>query len=146
VLVSGKGRTGGFNPMRYKCEDSGCFNVKMRPKIEMFSDCFPGRISFGDVDAEVEINGRFLQLEWKTHGKNIPTGQAIKYKHYTRQKGWLVIVAVGCAETMKVERSCFFWKGKQSAWQEYDPEIGLLEVKRQVEAWAFMAKNGSKKQ
>jgi len=51
--------------MRWDCEKQGCFNLKKRPKIELFADCFPGAISFGDVDGRVEYKGRFLELEWK---------------------------------------------------------------------------------
>ena len=35
----------GYNPLRWDCERQGCFNLKRRPKIEVFADCFPGRIS-----------------------------------------------------------------------------------------------------
>ena len=51
--------TGGYNPMRWDCEKSGCFNVKCRPKIEVFAECFPGRINFGDMDGRVELGGYF---------------------------------------------------------------------------------------
>ena len=128
--------------MRYKCSEQGCFNVKMRPKIEVFSECFPGRINFGDVDAEVEINGFFLQLEWKSRGKNIPQGQAIKYRHYTKNKGWAVIVAVGCAESMEIVRTCVFYNGSQSEWTEHAPSDGLAYLQKKITAWALKAKTG----
>ena len=49
--------------MRWDCSASGCFNVKRRPKVEQFADALPGRVSFGDVDGIVEINGWFLMIE-----------------------------------------------------------------------------------
>ena len=49
----------GFNPLRWNCEERGCFNLQKRPKIEVFSACFRGKISFGDVDGIVEISGNF---------------------------------------------------------------------------------------
>ena len=64
----------GFNPMRWDCDTDGCFNVKRRPKIEMFADCFPRRINFGDVDGLVEIGGRFCLLEWKGQGGALRRG------------------------------------------------------------------------
>ena len=36
-------RADGYNPLRWDCERQGCFNLKRRPKIEVFADCFPGR-------------------------------------------------------------------------------------------------------
>lgn len=59
----------GYNPMQWNCERQGCFNVKKRPKIEMFADCLPRKISFSDIDGIVEINGNLLLLEWKDHQK-----------------------------------------------------------------------------
>lgn len=50
----------GYNPLRWDCERRGCFNLKRRPKIEVFAECFPGRINFGDVDGIVEIGGNAL--------------------------------------------------------------------------------------
>jgi hypothetical protein len=47
----------GYNPLRLDCAAQGCFNLKRRSNIELFADCFPGRISFGDVDGIVEIGG-----------------------------------------------------------------------------------------
>lgn len=106
----------GYNPMRYDCETSGCFNKVKRPKIEVFSDCFPGRINFGDVDAEVEINGHFLQLEWKPAKVEMATGQHIKFKRYTQQPGWAVIVVAGCAETMEIEAFRVYSAGQLYPW------------------------------
>jgi len=91
-----------------------------RPKIEVFAECFPGNINFGDVDGEVEIGKFFCQLEWKSGGSgNIPTGQRIKFERYTRMKnGNVVIVVEGDAETMVVSRYCYFWGGKQRRWRD----------------------------
>lgn len=50
-------RAGGYNPLCGDCARHGCFSLKRRPKIELFADCFPGRISFGAVDGIVEIGG-----------------------------------------------------------------------------------------
>ena len=55
----------GYNPLRWDCLRRGCFNLKRRPKIEVFADCFPGRINFGDVDGIVEISGNALLLDGK---------------------------------------------------------------------------------
>lgn len=31
----------GANPMRWDCTTQGCFNLKKRPKVEVFADCLP---------------------------------------------------------------------------------------------------------
>lgn len=129
---------GGFNPLRYRCSDRGCFNLKMRPKIEVFHDCFPGRINFGDVDAEVEINGKFAQLEWKSSGRKVPTGQHIKFQRYTSNDGFAVFVAVGDAELMTVEAMCVYWNGKRSNWTEFT-ENGIEVLRERIRAWAEIA-------
>ena len=67
----------GFNPLRWDCDHQGCFNKLKRPKIEVFADCFPGRINFGDVDGIVEINGYLLILEWKPERIELSRGQGI---------------------------------------------------------------------
>ena len=30
----------GYNPLRWDCEKSGCFNIKCRPKLEQFAGVF----------------------------------------------------------------------------------------------------------
>jgi len=59
----------GYNPLRWDCQKRGCFNLKRRPKIEIFAECFPGRINFGDVDGIVEINGNALLLTRNKNGR-----------------------------------------------------------------------------
>ncbi len=69
--------------MRWDCGKRGCYNVKHRPKIEEFAECFPGKISMGDVDGLVEINGHFLLLEWKSVSKDLGYGQRKTYEQIT---------------------------------------------------------------
>ena len=67
----------GANPLRWDCAKRGCFNEKKRPKIEVFAECFPGRISFGkiiaprvgagaDVAAQIDANveGAYTTRLW----------------------------------------------------------------------------------
>lgn len=126
----------GFNPMRWQCKERGCFNVKQRPKIEIFSDCFPGKINFGDVDAEVEINGHFLQLEWKSYIGDIPVGQRIKYRHYTSRDGFNVIVVCGDAETMEITGYQVWHKGKAMPWVN---GANISDLKARIKKWADWA-------
>ena len=89
--------------LRWDCTKKGCHNVKGRPKLLAFSDCFPGRISPSDIDFVVEINGHFLFVEWK--GVNVPVSiaQEILHKNLTRESSRIVSVVVeGDPETMAV--------------------------------------------
>ena len=130
----------GSNPMRWDCNKGGpganCFNIKRRPKIEVFCDCFPGNISFGDVDGIVEINGRGLMLEWKTDTNKPQTGQRIMYERLTKTELITVLLVVGNAETMEVSKMGTFFKGKQSALKNAD----LNAVKSRIKRWVTWAK------
>jgi len=123
---------GGYNPLRWDCNTSGCFNQKKRPKIEVFSECFPGRINFGDVDAIVEIGGQFLLLEWKEFTAELPTGQRIMYRRLTGDEHFVVLVVVGDAETMAVEGIQAWEKGRAKPFEALD----LAGLKRRIRSWA----------
>jgi len=129
----------GFNPLRWNCETDGCFNKLRRPAIELFADCFPGKINFGDVDGLVEINGRLCLLEWKGQGGSIKTGQRITYQRFTSHPGNAVFVVEGDAKTMAVTRYCKFKLGQQLAWESADLEI----VKRAIRGWVSQALAGN---
>lgn len=121
----------GHNPMRWDCERDGCFNQKRRPKIEVFSDCFPGRINFGDVDGLVEYKGCFCLLEWKGQGGRLSTGQRIAYERFTSVSGNVVFVVSGDAEAMTVEQYSVFWQGT-----EHPPETASLSgLKDRMRSW-----------
>ncbi len=128
----------GFNPLRWCCEKSGCFNKLRRPKIEVFARCFPGRINFGDVDGWVELNGFFCVLEWKGKGGSLGRGQILTYQCFTKQPGNVVFVVEGDAENMVVTRYCCFWKGQQRKWRD----SGLEGVQQAIESWAKRARAG----
>lgn len=127
----------GFNPMRWKCEVRGCYNVKHRPKIEVFADVWPGKISMGDVDGIVEISGNALMLEWKTETSKLPIGQKIMYSRITNGKRITVICVCGNAETMEVSSYKTFFNGRESpAWTAID----LAGLKKRLKEWCDWAR------
>lgn len=129
------------NPLRWNCSERGCFNIKKRPKIEVFAECFPGNIQMGDVDGIVEIGGRFLMLEWKQSGA-IAIGQRIMYEQITRSSHCHVIVVIGDPETMIISRYAYFWQGRMSDWHD-----GTIEkVKELMGAWAQAAVQAQQQQ
>lgn len=125
----------GYNPMRWDCDSKGCFNVVKRPKIEVFKPCFPGKISFGDIDGIVEIGGMALLLEWKPSRDELRTAQEIMYRNLSKDGKVTAIVVVGDAKTMDVSASQYFKLGERSEWKDCDLEY----VKRFCAAWAKWA-------
>jgi hypothetical protein len=128
---------GGFNPMRWDCSVKGCFNTKQRPKIEVFHDCFPGRISFGDIDAIVEISGRGLLLEWKSAPMVISGGQKIMHERLTAGGMLSVYCVAGNAETMEITHKGLFYNGKWRGWQPSD----LTDLKNSIRSWVKWAQS-----
>jgi len=119
--------------MRWDCSKTGCFNVKCRPKIQVFDDCFRGKIRMGDVDGIVEMGGHFLMLEWKSkHRAMLDIGQRIMYERITRSDRFTVIVVCGSAETMEVTSYCVYSGGKCSEWVDG----GLADVRAWIKNWS----------
>lgn len=125
----------GYNPLRWDCGKRGCFNLKRRPKIELFADCFPGRCNFGDVDGIVEVKGNALLLEWKSELRALPRGQRILYQRLTRTGACSVVIVVGDAETMAVDAMSIIHGGVQSPYEPADLDL----VKRELTAWSDWA-------
>jgi len=126
----------GYNPLRWDCEKRGCFNKLKRPKIEMFADCFPGRINFGDVDAIVEINGKGLMLEWKEGRQELKTGQRLMYERLTKTKLLTILVVSGNAENMNVDGLMVWFAGKTDGWKLYD----FNSLKQRIKNWVKWAR------
>jgi len=130
-----------YNVMRWDCNKGGpganCFNKKCRPKIEIFSDCFPRKISFGDVDGIVEINACGLMFEWKSNTKNLEYGQKTMYKNLSLLGVLSVIHVVGNAETMEVTHMATFFRGRQSPLRPATIE----DVKDKIRKWVKLAED-----
>ena len=129
-------RPSGYNPLRWDCDKSGCYNATLRPRIEEFAGCFPGRIGMSDVDGVVEIGGRFLFLEWKAAGGSLGTGQRIMFEQLTALSPRMTVIVVsGHPREMTIETVQVFHGGKGAA-----PEPSDLEgLKARIAAWAGRA-------
>jgi hypothetical protein len=126
------------NGLRWNCRVRGCFNENCRPKLEVFAGCFPRKINFGDVDGIVELNGRFLLLEWKGPGGTVKLAQLRSYLAFTRQSdGNVVFVVGGAADTMRVSDFAIVWQGK------FFPSTpgNLDDLKQRLRAWAAWAES-----
>jgi hypothetical protein len=141
--------------LQYVCKAEGCFNRRMRPKVEVFDDLFPRGCAFGDMDYVVEMgHGRLLILEWKNGTTPPPNGQARMYLNGTARNFINVLVVYGNAETMVVSGMEVYRRGihipfvacdldgvrrEIAAWVEYaeraEPEVLPLKTRR----WVFRA-------
>lgn len=126
----------GRNPLRWDCQEQGCFNLKRRPKIEVFAECLPGKIAFSDIDAISEVNGFFLLLEWKSYRGDLPIGQRIMFERMTSSARFTVLVVVGDAETMGVECAAIIYAGRNRGFHS----SSLEDVKEHIRRWGMWAK------
>lgn len=127
----------GDNPLRWNCDDNGCFNDKCRPKIEVLSRQLQGKRAFMDIDATTEVGGRFLFIEFKS-GKPRPlsTGQRLYYQRLTQASPYIKVIIV-CADvaTMECRHLCQIYKGVVGAWEDCD----LPKLQARVKQWGDRA-------
>ena len=128
-------RKDGYNPIRHDCNKYGCYLIECHPKAEWFAPCFPGKISFSDMDRIVERNGRALILEWKGPGGEISKGQEIMWQKLTRGTMLTTIAVNGDPKTMEVSAYRICWNGKWDKWCE----CGTIELHDKMKAWAEWA-------
>jgi hypothetical protein len=57
--------------------------------------CFPRLGRIGDIDGFVELSGRFLFIETKRAGQDLPHGQDLAYRRLSRVPGCTVVVIWG---------------------------------------------------
>ena len=127
--------------MRWDChpDKDGCYRRLGQPDLTLLDECFPGRIAMTDVDGLVEINGRFLFLEWKRQGE-VPAGQRIMFERLTRHPEFTVLVILGDPASMAAARYDVFQGGRRRGWRDCD----LPEIKRHVRAWAERASSAAR--
>jgi hypothetical protein len=103
-------------------------------KIEQFAECFPRNIGMTDLDGVVELNERFLALEWKNgeYGGTIPAGQSIMFERLANSGLWTVFYVYGDAEAMNVNGAVVITKEHRSE----RPGVDIVWLKRQFRAWA----------
>lgn len=123
--------------LRWNCFERGCHNIKCRPKLLAFAESLPGKISFSDIDATVEVGGRFLFLEWKSPGAKVSIGQEIYHKKLTALSLRITSVLVeGDPSSMTVESIRVIRGGK---WGPREPS-SLQDLKSRIQRWSGAAK------
>lgn len=128
-------------PFRWDCEKDGCFNDLCRLKFDVFSDCFPGKMNFTNVDGLVEVNNHFLFLEWKHIHKSLPLGQQLLFERLTALSPRVtVVIVVGDAKTMAVNQITVVKNGTVS----HPEQQNLDDLKSRIRRWAINARQQSK--
>ena len=120
------------NALRWDCDKRGCFNVKKRPKIEIFGECFGRGINFGDVDGIVERRGQLLFLEWKPGRSAISTGQRLLHENMLSIPQISIVVAYGDAETMELSEGFDLRHGKVHRKRQ---KADLADLKATIAKW-----------
>ena len=114
-----------------------CFVKKRILKLDVFADCLPGNMSFGDMDGYVEIGGRLCVLEWKDTDSltPIPEAQEIAFCKLTKDTGNVAFVVWGHAKTMQA--TCY----KRYKDGEAGGVIigGLDQLKEHIKKWVEYA-------
>ena len=117
--------------------DKGCYLDKVEPRLWDFKHCFPDRISMGDIDGIVEINGNFLVVEWKSLGGSVTGGQDLLFKQLTRLSPNIVVyVLYGNSVTMDVHGMRIYTFGNVSKYIDCDRE----HIDHLFTRWGEMAK------
>ena len=128
--------------LEWDCQQSGCFVDKRLLKLDLFADCLPEDMAFGDLDGYAEIGGRLCILEWKDTApeKEIPKAQDLAFRKLTKDTGNVVFVIFGVAETMAVTAYYFYKAGTKSETVEVD----LTDVKAHIKKWADWANDNKR--
>jgi len=96
----------------------------------------PRKIGMSDVDGIVEINGKFLLIEWKYAEGHITVGQRIMFERMTALSPKItVLVVAGDPQTMEVYSYMKIYNGKMHPIERID----LDGFRRRVKAWANLA-------
>jgi hypothetical protein len=132
----GRGKEIFMRKLTWNCDGDGCYYQKACPKLGMFDDCMPGKIGMSDVDGIVEINGKFLLIEWKYAEGHITVGQRIMFERMTALSPYItVLVVAGDPQTMEVYSYMKIHNGKMHPIERID----LEGFRRKVRAWANLA-------
>lgn len=117
--------------MRHSCNRNGCFLEKHVLKFGVFDGIFPRGINFSDVDASLEYNYQFLEMEWKQSKECITKGQTMYIKRKTAALRCTFIIVIGDAEKMTCTDFMIWYAGKPGNWIEGNIE----DLKNRIAAW-----------
>lgn len=121
--------------MRWDCRRDGCFNEKMRVKLDKLANCLPRRIAFTDVDGVTEVNGNLLFLEWKGNSTKLPTGQRLLYEKITYLCPAVAFVVEGNAKDMSVRSIRIYRNGHSGS----EKDSSFDDLCKRIKEWGKWA-------
>lgn len=112
----------GFKRMMYDCDEKGCFNDKHRLDFGVFYPYIPERYSFSDIDAVLEIGGRFFFIEAKDgEPRELKYGQRKMLEMLTALSPNVhAVVVCGDISTMQFTHAATVSNGKMGRWEPCD--------------------------
>jgi hypothetical protein len=121
--------------MRWDCQKGeNCFNEKARLALGEFDECFPRNIGMGDIDGLVEVNRRYLMLEWKHESiLELPKGQKILFEHLCEDGKFTIFVVFGDYQKRKIDRLDIYHKGTLTTHREGET---MEKLKWRMKGWA----------
>lgn len=125
--------------IRHDCKSRGCYKDACLPDWGIFDGCFDAKspkISIGDLDGVVEVNGKILFLEWKRKECELSYGQMALFKTLTRNsEKQSVLVIYGSVDGNGDLKYQTIHKGNVSEMQDCDAEF----IRKMLKRWTYYA-------
>lgn len=111
--------------------------------LSLFSECFKGKNSLGDVDATIELGGNTLIVEFKGGKSGMNLGQVLKSIRQAKYSNIVTYFVFGKRDVpeayLKIEPSDCEDGFTSSGYIEAD----LAEIREEFKAWAIKAEENS---
>ena len=133
--------------MRWSCNSDSidCYANAEWQMVQIFDDCFEGKVCATDIDFCVERRGHFLFFEFKHSGKagKLDEGQRIMLEQLTRLNADRDKVIAFVVEidrySLEIMRYRKVQAGKVGDWVDTTPQM-FLDIVCRWDAWARGAK------
>lgn len=96
----------------------------------LFGDCFRGSCNFTDIDASIEMNNHWLDIEWKGPGAELPTGQRLSIERRAKHGRTTTFVIWGPPDIPLMMQICY----EGGEWGPVD-NADMFHVKRRIADW-----------
>ena len=104
--------------IRWNCNTDGCYKEKCVPDWGPLDGYLPRGCRPTDVDGIIEIDGRFLLLEFKSHGGQLQCAQRWLFERLTADSSnvLVVVMSAGTNELESLQKIRFVRNGKMGEW------------------------------
>ncbi len=119
----------------WDCEKHGCYKQKCIPDWGFLQGVFPRGCRPTDIDGVVELDGRFLFLEWKHTGGSLQKAQRRLFQRLTLlSPDILVVILYGDTEALTIGHFQTIYGGKCSDMEECTTDA-IIE---RIRTWAWL--------